>query len=278
VKSDGAALNNLAERARAGSREALDGLVAGLQGPLYQLALRFLGIPADARDATQEILILIITQLGGFRGESAVTTWAYRIAVRHLARQRQRFRKVTFEQLAQDDLGQGPGRIGSEALAQADERLLEEEVFVGCTQAMLQALDAPQRIAFVLGAILELEASEAAAALDISEQTFRKRLSRARAALDGFVARHCGVADARNRCQCRFQVNHNVERGRLDPARLRFALPTARTSVEALRAFGELQTVRRSLELYRAQPTFAPGADFAEHLRGLIAAAGTLAS
>lgn len=271
-------LDEHALRAKGGDRDALVQLVRGLDKPIYQMALRFLGIPADARDATQEILILVITQVGSFRGDSAVSTWAYRIATRHLTRARKRFRRVSFESLADDDLGQSPGPIAPEALAQADERLLEEEVFIGCTQAMLQALDKTLRIAFVLGAIMDLDARDAAAALDVSEPTFRKRLSRARATLDGFVSKHCGVADPQNRCRCTFQVNYNIARGRLNPRQLRFALPVARTSVEAARARAEIHAVRHALELYRAQPEHASGVDFAARLRELIASAGTLAS
>ena len=56
--------------------------------------------------------------------------------------------------------------------------MLEEELFLGCTQAMLRALDRSQRIAFVLGAVLELEASEAAAVLEIfpAPEDFSARL------------------------------------------------------------------------------------------------------
>jgi RNA polymerase sigma factor (sigma-70 family) len=271
-------LDALAESAQGGSRQALEELVARLQGPLYQLALRFLGHPADARDATQEVLILIITRLGSFRGESALSTWAHSIAVRHLQRRRSRFREVSFESLARDDLGQPENAVEPQTLAGADERLLEEEVFIGCTQAMLQALDGPHRMAFVLGGILELESRDAAAALGISEAAFRKRLSRARATLDTFMAQRCGVANPQSRCRCTFQINHNVARGRLAPRQLRFALPVARTSLEALRAHAELGHVRRSLELYRAQPSFSPGDDFAAHLRTLITQASALSS
>ena len=269
-------LDILAAQAKTGDRKALEGLVRGLQPRLYQMALRFLGQPAHAEDATQEISILVITQLGGFRGESAITTWAYRIATRHLLRQRERWRRISFEALASEDLGKAPNAVEPQALASADERLLEEEVFVGCTQTMLQALDRPLRMAFVLGAILELDGKEAAAALDVSEPTFRKRLSRARAIMDGFVARHCGVADPSNGCRCVHQINHNVQRGRLDPARLRFAHPRAHTSVEALRALGEIHAVRDSLELYRAQHADGPQLDLPAQLRELLASAPTL--
>jgi RNA polymerase sigma factor (sigma-70 family) len=43
-----------------------------------------LGQPEDARDATQEILLKIVTHLSGFRGESSFRTWYYRIGCNHL--------------------------------------------------------------------------------------------------------------------------------------------------------------------------------------------------
>jgi hypothetical protein len=153
--------------------------------------------------------------------------------------------------------------------------LLEEEIFLGCTQAMLRALDRSLRIAFVLGALLELEAGEAAAVLEISEVAFRKRLSRARSTLDAFVAQHCSVANPRARCRCAWQIGYAIDKGRLDPKQLRFA-PAETTSLEALRAYGELKEVRRSLELYRAQPQLRAPDDFARHLRAMIERATAL--
>ena len=47
--------------ARQGDRAALASLVRSLQRPVYGLAMRMLAHPADAEDATQEILIKIIT-------------------------------------------------------------------------------------------------------------------------------------------------------------------------------------------------------------------------
>jgi RNA polymerase sigma factor (sigma-70 family) len=262
-------LDDLARRAQEGDRGALEGLVGGLQGQTYRLALRMLGGPEPARDATQEILILIITQLSTFRGESAVTTWAYRVAVRYLLRERERTSRWTFEQLA-EDLGQPPGEIDGTALRVAEEKVLEEEIFVGCTQAMLQSLDASLRVAFILGAICELEAPECAAILGITSAAFRKRLSRARAALDAFLSRHCGVANRQNRCRCASQVNLNLARERLDPQHLRYAVSPRRTSLQVLQAYDEVNRVRDSVELFRAQPAFEAPADFSAQVRAIL--------
>jgi len=268
-------LDELARRAQAGERAALEGLLRGLQGPLYRLALRFLGHPEAARDSTQEVLILVITQLSSFRGESAVSTWAYRVASRHLLRQKKRDKRSRFERL-EAQLAQPANAIEPALLETAEDRVLEEELFLGCTQAMLRALDPAQRMAFVLGAVLELEASEAAAVLEISEPTFRKRLSRARSTLDAFVSKNCGVANHAARCRCAYQVNHAHRQGRLDPLHLRYALPTNRTSLETLRAVGEIARVKRALELYRAQPTFHAPEDFSTRVREMLDSARAL--
>jgi RNA polymerase sigma factor (sigma-70 family) len=268
-------LDELAQRAQNGERDALEGLLRGLQDPLYRLSLRFLGHPEAARDATQEVLILVITQLSSFRAESTVTTWAYRVASRHLLRQRKRDKRSRFALLAAQ-LAQPANTIEPALRETAEDRLLEEELFLGCTQAMLRALDPAQRIAFVLGAVLELESAEAAAVLEISEPTFRKRLSRARSALDAFVSKNCGVANSAAPCRCAFQVNHAHRQGRLDPAHLRYAVPTTHTSLEALRAVGEIARVKRSLELYRAQPTFRCSEDFSARVREMLESARTL--
>ena len=62
-----------------------------------------------------------------------------------------------------------------------DKTLLTEEVRIGCMQGMLQCLEKKERIAFILGEILEITDSEASEILSISRETFRKRLSRGRA-------------------------------------------------------------------------------------------------
>ena len=51
--------------------------------PIYYLALRFLSDPTQAEDATHDIFLKAFRSLGQFRGEAAVRTWLYRIAINH---------------------------------------------------------------------------------------------------------------------------------------------------------------------------------------------------
>src|SRR5262245_39241635 len=75
-------LEALAERAKDGDREALESLLFEIQDDIYRLAMRMLGLRAEAEDATQEILVKVMTHLADFRGESAFKTWVWTIAIR----------------------------------------------------------------------------------------------------------------------------------------------------------------------------------------------------
>src|SRR5688572_30443945 len=74
----------LVARAQAGDRSALEALVGRHQTWIYNIAVRMLGHPQDAEDATQEILIKALTRLSSFEGRSRFRTWVYRIAVNHV--------------------------------------------------------------------------------------------------------------------------------------------------------------------------------------------------
>jgi DNA-directed RNA polymerase specialized sigma24 family protein len=88
-------VTGLALAARDGDRAALEELCRAVQQPMYRLALRFCGNPADAEDAAQEVLIRLVTNLGSFEGRSRFTTWAYTVAVRQLLRTARRGAEAT---------------------------------------------------------------------------------------------------------------------------------------------------------------------------------------
>ena len=69
-------LEDLVRSAIDGDRNALEDFVRALQGDIYALALRMLCNREDAEDATQEILVRIVTHLSQFDFRSKVKTWA----------------------------------------------------------------------------------------------------------------------------------------------------------------------------------------------------------
>ena len=75
---------DLVLRARSGDRQALEDLVQRHQTWIYNIPVRVLHHPQDAEDATQEILIKVLTRLSSFEGRSSFRTWLYRIVVNHV--------------------------------------------------------------------------------------------------------------------------------------------------------------------------------------------------
>jgi RNA polymerase sigma factor (sigma-70 family) len=175
-------LETLAAEARGGNRHSLERLVVQIQRSVYNLALRMLWHPEDAQDASQEILVRVVTHLSSFRGNSRFLTWVYRIAANYLIsarRSRAEAQEMTFERFATDLAdGLSASPAGSNEWPADKAAVLLDEVKIGCMHALLTCLDRPHRLAYVLGEILEFEGPEAARILGISPTAFRKRLSR----------------------------------------------------------------------------------------------------
>ena len=64
-------MENLIEKAVAGDKKSLEEIILSVQDTVFNLSLRMLGSFADAEDASQEILLKVITHLSSFRQESA---------------------------------------------------------------------------------------------------------------------------------------------------------------------------------------------------------------
>ena len=252
-----------------GDRDAVRAVVEAVQDPVYRLALRMLGHPADAEDATQEILVIVVTHLGSFRGESALMTWVWRIAANHLARVRRGRREVLAFDVLGDRLRTG---LGDEPVNPGDPEaeLLARELRLRCTEAMILCLDRELRIAYLLGDIFELSGQDAAAVLDIAPAAYRKRLSRARHQLYEFLRSWCGVFDPVNPCRCSCQVACALERGIVERHDLAFATHPVRPPRAAVtRASDEVTGLFQLAQTLRHPDYRAPDA-VVETIRSLL--------
>ncbi|WP_297623616.1 RNA polymerase sigma factor [Nocardia sp.] len=218
-----AAERELVARAVGGDRAAISEVVRLLQDPIYRLALRMVWRPADAEDASQEILLRVVGKLGTWRGEAKLLTWAYRIGVNYLLNLKRRTPQEQ-QQLSLDEFSEGL----KDGLAEQDYRgpessLLTHEVRLNCSQAMLQCLVRDERIAFVLSEIFELSSAEAAWISGTTAPAYRKRLERAKKRLGNFLTSTCGLANPQAFCRCSRRVEKAVDLGRITPPRPTFA-------------------------------------------------------
>jgi RNA polymerase sigma factor (sigma-70 family) len=257
-----ATLEDLARGALDGDRDAVAALVRELEAPVYAVALRTLWHREDAEDATQEILVRVITRLSQFDFQSRLKTWVYRVATNYLLDVKKSCverRRLTFASFG-DDLAEG---LSSEGPSDRDRSVLTEEVKIGCTLGMLQCLDRPHRLAYVLGEIMDLSGPEAASALGLEPAAFRKRLERAREAVETFTRAHCGLVSSAAACQCNRRVPAAVRLGRVQSNEPQFAGDGV--SFDDARAFVQrVEEAQRVVELHRTALSLHSNATVAE--------------
>lgn len=261
------------ESARSGNRAALEAVVRAIEPLVSRLALRFFGCPHYAQDASQEALVRIVVKLDSFDTQSAFSTWAYRVAINKflsMARSPAERQAMSLEEF-DEDLAQ-PLEPASDSEPNAELALTLAELRIGCTLAMLLCLDRAARLAYILGAIVELDHQVAADILDCPPATYRKRLERARDAITGLMKRRCGVFDAGNDCQCAKRIPIAKSRGHLNPKSLVFASSTeqVRRFPEVLGHIREIEEVQRVAEIYRSHPDPMSRGSFVEQLQHLL--------
>lgn len=218
--------NNLIDLALAGNKKALEKLLTDIQDLVFNLSLRMLGMISDAEDASQEILIRIMTNLSTFRKESSFTTWVYRIAVNYLLNYRKALfvnHPLSFEYYA-DDIKKGYIDNNTSALmdADVDEELLSEELKISCTNVMLQCFDAESRCIFILGTMFKINSQTASNILGISADNYRQKLCRSRKKMAKFLAGYCGLTKSGS-CSCKNRIGYAVRNNRLNPDNLEFS-------------------------------------------------------
>jgi RNA polymerase sigma factor (sigma-70 family) len=259
------ALEALVREAQGGSAEALEQVVRAVQDDVFGLALRMLGHPHDARDAAQEVLIGVMTKLGTFQGESRFRTWVYRVAANGILNFRTplRTRERSFGEAAAQ-LRAAIDAYEASPSGEPDREALVNEVKVACTHGMLLCLDRPHRLAYLLGAILEVPGDDAAAILEISPAAFRDRLVRAQDEMERFLQAHCGLANPANRCRCAKLVSTAVASGAIDPSRLAFGALRAK---QADRLRRDIEEKRSATEVFRGLPSYAAPSDLGSRVR-----------
>ncbi len=220
-------LQALVKKATAGDKKSLETLAASVQDMVFNLSLRMLGTFADAEDATQDILLKMITHLSSFRGDSAFTTWVFRIAVNHLKDYKKHMfahHPLSFEYYG-DDIENGKIRDVPDLTQNVEKELLAEELKMSCTNVMLQCLDGESRCIFILGTMFKLDSRIAADILEITPEAYRQRLSRIRKKMADFLGQYCGEYGS-GRCRCKERINYAIENHRINPLQLDYTTAT----------------------------------------------------
>ncbi len=220
-------LQSLVMKATSGDKEALEMLVTGVQDIIFNLSLRMLGTFADAEDATQDILLKMITHLSSFRGDSSFTTWVFSIAVNHLKNYKKHMfahYPLSFEYYG-EDIQNGKIQDVPDLTQNVEKDILAEELKMSCTNVMLQCLDTESRCIFILGTMFKVDSRIAGDILGMTPEAYRQRLSRIRKKMADFLGQYCGEYGS-GKCKCKDRVNYAIQNHRINPAQLDYVAAT----------------------------------------------------
>jgi RNA polymerase sigma-70 factor (ECF subfamily) len=174
----------LIQRCAARDEDACAELVAEHQRMVYQLSLNLLGDHNEALDLSQEVFLRVFRTIHGFRGQSALRTWIYRIVVNQ-ARNRQRWwrRRYRSQQVSLDAHLRDFGDFPEQTDGASPDRMLGRKELANRIRTALEQLPFDQRTAIVLREIDGLSYEEIGFSLGVAVGTVKSRLARAREAL-----------------------------------------------------------------------------------------------
>lgn len=176
----------LLEALREGREEAFETLVRTHSGRMLSVCRRILRNDEEAKDAVQEAFVSAFRGLSSFEGTSRLGTWLHRIAVNaSLMRLRSRKRRpeVSIDELLPSFKDDGHARVEPQDWSPSALQLVESRETRDFVRGCIDRLPEIYRLVLLLRDIEEMDTSEAAEVLGVSESVVKVRLHRARHAL-----------------------------------------------------------------------------------------------
>lgn len=186
-------------RLQANEDAAYDELVRTYHASLFHVAYRMLSESGEASDLVQDIFLKVFKNIGGFRGDSALRTWIFRIAFSEiLNRLRWWKRRYRFATFSIEEERNGIGDMPRPAFQLRDNRPTPEQALATkeqevAIQRALGRLSSDHRSIMVLRDIEGFSYNEIADVLGISVGTVKSRLARARADMKKELIRFLSV-------------------------------------------------------------------------------------
>lgn len=209
-------------KAKAGDQKALNILIGIVSDKIFNIAVYFLGEHHLAEDATQDILIKIISNFDKLKEPEKFENWSYSLASNHLRnfkRDSKRYAHISFEAMTRDSESH-LNMPDHDSKVIEDIKELAYELKVSCTIAMLMCLNKEERLVFLYSCLLKQNSKTGGQLLEISSDNFRKKLSRAKQKLNNFISNNCGLLNPDNSCKCKIRVNYALSQKRISKEKL----------------------------------------------------------
>lgn len=175
----------LVERLRDHDELALAELSA-LYGPrIFQLAFRYVRNHEDAEEVVQDVLLKVFRKIEMFRGDSALSSWIYRITFNTAMSRLRRTKATRLAEVTELEIGTSSSEDGPSALDpadwshMADEEMLRRQLRERVVSAVGD-LPAIYREPVILRDLRGMSTEEASTRLRVKDQTLKSRLHRGR--------------------------------------------------------------------------------------------------
>jgi|SRR4051812_11434287 len=173
---------NLVDRLKAHDPAAVSDLSDTYGSKIFQLAFRYLKNREDAEEVAQDVLLKVYHKIDAFRGDSALSSWIYRITFNAAMSRLREFKQnlpEAPETSRDNDAAQPIRREVVDWSPLADEEVFRVEMRKKLVRA-LQELPVLYRAPVILRDVQGLSTEEASAVLHVKEQTLKSRLHRGR--------------------------------------------------------------------------------------------------
>lgn len=167
---------DLVRRAQQGDSDAFASLFYAHKPRIYSVCLRMTNNTAEAEDLTQDAFLQVFRKLATFRGDSALSTWLYRIAVNTVL---MHFRKKALRQISLDEPYNQDARLVRREYGSKDDRLTGSVDRIALTRA-IKELPAGYRTIFLLHEVEGYEHQEIAQLLHCSVGNSKSQLHKAK--------------------------------------------------------------------------------------------------
>jgi RNA polymerase sigma-70 factor, ECF subfamily len=174
----------LVKRAQHGDSEAFAALFHAHKGRVYSICMRMTNNTAQAEDLTQDAFLQVFRKLSTFKGNSALSTWLYRIAVNTVL---MHFRKKALKQISLDEPSSQDAKQVRREYGSRDGRLSGSVDRITLTRA-IKDLPAGYRKIFLLHEVEGYEHQEIAKLLDCSVGNSKSQLHKAKLRIREFLA------------------------------------------------------------------------------------------
>ena len=177
----------LIQRLKAGDEQSFKTVVDAYQNIIYNTCLGIVKNDNDAEDLAQEVFVQVYQSIGGFKGDSKLLTWMYRIAIsKCLDFERKKKRKKRFG-FVKSIFGDNSELVIDAPDFEHPGILLDQKENSKILFKTLEKLPDNQRIAFVLNKLDGLSYKEVADIMETTVSTIESLLHRAKKNLKKYI-------------------------------------------------------------------------------------------